>query len=140
MSVSKEEIRKNEDKLSKRTYKNDKAKERASRRSRTALFQNNLKENPTEAETIVLCWLTINNVYFKFQKAFVTPYCRIVDFYLPRPKKIILEIDGGYHKETVEKDFYKDLVWGKKGFKTIRITNEEVFNDSFKDKLKFLIP
>jgi hypothetical protein len=33
--------------------------------------------------------------------------------------------------------FIKDTLWGKKGYKTIRITNNEVFDGSFVDRFNW---
>lgn len=58
-----------------------------------------------------------------FQKGFLKPFHRIVDFYLPK-KKTIVEVDGGYHKHTRERDALKDKLWlEQRGMKTIRIPN-----------------
>lgn len=92
-----------------------------------------LKLNITLSEEIFKKFLEENKVRFIFQKGFLNPYHRIVDFYIPK-KKIIIEIDGGYHTmtSTTKKDKYKDLIFFKdRGFTTIRITNEEVLDGSF---------
>lgn len=118
--------------------KNNKYKtESALRHAKNSLYSSELKERATLPELIVYNYLTSKGIYFMFQKGFLKPFHRIVDFYLPKPKNIIIEVDGGYHKDTVEKDFYKDLVWKQKGFKTIRITNEEVESGDF-SKLDFI--
>ena len=63
-----------------------------------------------------------------FQKGFLKPFHRIVDFYLPQ-YRLIIEIDGGYHNDTKDKDDIKGKVWGR--FKTLRILNEDVYNSNF---------
>lgn len=85
---------------------------------------------PTKSEVIFKKYLIENKVVFMFQKGFLNPFHRIVDFYIPNGQ-IIIEIDGGYHKETVEKDANKDKIWGKMGYTTIRITNDEVNSGVF---------
>jgi len=65
-------------------------------------------------------------VHFIPQKAFIAGdfYC-IVDFYLPKPHRICIEIDGGYH-DTVEQraaDARKDAYLKGRGFKVVRINN-----------------
>lgn len=87
-----------------------------------------LKSKPTEAEKSVMILLEQIGERYIFQKGFLKPFHRIVDFYIPK-KKIIIEVDGGYHKDTREKDFLKDKLWlEKRGMKTIRITNEQILN------------
>jgi very-short-patch-repair endonuclease len=89
---------------------------------------------PTHSEVIFKKFLIDNKITFIFQKGFLNPFHRIVDFYVPNGK-IIIEIDGGYHKETVKKDENKDKIWGNIGYKTIRITNEEINSGFFVNRL-----
>lgn len=55
----------------------------------------------------------------------------ISDFYIPRPHKICIEIDGGYHNNPAQiaRDFLKDNYLKKdRGFRgVIRFKNEQVF-------------
>lgn len=103
-------------------------------RDKNNLYKMQLKKNPTKAEIIVKEYLSKHKMGVQFQKGFFVPFHRIVDFYIPN-LKIIIEIDGGYHKETVDKDKKKDSLWSERGITTIRITNEEVFDGSFKSKI-----
>ena len=100
-------------------------------------YRKTLMSNPTREELIVKKWLDDVGIYYKFQKGFLKPFHRIVDFYIPK-KKIIIEIDGGYHNDIYFKDRRKDLTWKSLGFKTIRILNNEVVNGEYKEKLSFL--
>lgn len=72
--------------------------------------QNDLRSKPTESELIFKKRLEENNIKFIFQKCFIGQdyYC-IVDFYLPKPFKVCIEIDGGYHDEAKQKakDYYR---------------------------------
>lgn len=100
---------------------------------RNSKFIVELKNKATETELIVLNWLKENNKKFIFQKGFLLPFHRIVDFYIPG-KKIIIEVDGGYHfrKDTIVQDNHKDSSWLKfRRMKTIRITNEQVKSGEF---------
>lgn len=98
----------------------------------------NLRRKATKEEIIVGKWLLEQNIYFIFQKGFFKPFHRIVDFYLPR--RGILEIDGGYHNNIKEKDDRKDYLWNKNRYlQTIRITNEQVLDGSYKEILKSFI-
>lgn len=98
--------------------------------AKNSLYRMKLKNMPTKSEVIFKKYLIENKVVFMFQKGFLNPFHRIVDFYIPNGQ-IIIEIDGGYHKETVEKDANKDKIWGKMGYTTIRITNDEVNSGVF---------
>jgi len=97
----------------------------------SSIYRKELQTNATETELIVRDFLKENNVKHKFQKTFINPFHRIVDFYIPK-KKIIIEIDGGYHKQVADKDKQKDELWLKeRGCKTIRITNEQVYSGKY---------
>jgi len=88
-----------------------------------------LKQRATPSETIFRKRLDDAGIHYQFQKGFISGkfYC-FVDFYLPSPKKICIEIDGGYHNtpEQQKKDFAKDQYLKGRKFKVIRIKNEDV--------------
>jgi very-short-patch-repair endonuclease len=90
------------------------------------------KEQATLSELIIKEKLDKLNVKYIFQKSFIqgNNYC-IVDFYIPKPYKICLEIDGKYHEseEQKERDKHKDsYLTNYRGFKVIRIKNEDCVN------------
>lgn len=90
----------------------------------------NLKK-PTEYELIFKEILDKENIKYIFQKGFIKDnFSCIVDFYLPKPHKICIEIDGDYHNSDKQKkkDFAKDCYLKSRGFKIIRIKNENVKN------------
>lgn len=98
-------------------------------------YRSKLIIKATESELIFKKYLEENKIKFIFQKGFLLPFHRIVDFYIPG-KKIIIEIDGGYHKNPAErmKDRFKDKRFLEaRGMNTIRITNEQVFDNSFNE-------
>lgn len=105
------------------------------------VYRRNCLKNPTRAELMVKDWFEQNDIPFMFQKGFVTPFHRIADFYITKrtlksKRGLIIEIDGGYHKDVVEKDKIKDERWDKeRNMDTLRIKNEEVYNGSFKYKI-----
>ena len=101
----------------------------------SSIYRKELSKNATDAELIVRDFLIKNNIKHKFQKTFIKPFHRIVDFYIPK-KKIIIEIDGGYHNNVTEQDKKKDFLWLKaRNCKTIRITNEQVYSGEYKQML-----
>lgn len=101
------------------------------KQSNNSHYRKELKRNPTKAEVIVLEWLKYNNIRYIFQKGFLLPFHRIVDFYIPS-KKTIIEIDGSAHYTTKDKDQLKDsTAFMERKFKTIRLTNDQVFNREF---------
>jgi len=103
--------------------------------AKNTIYKFELRTRPTKAEVAFGDYLWNRGIYFIFQKGFFTPYHIIVDFFLPQ-QCLVFEIDGGYHKRIVNKDNYRDnTFFEKRGIKTIRIKNEEVFNGSFINKV-----
>lgn len=101
-------------------------------------YVSKLKKNVTIAESLFKDFLDKHNIYYKFQKGFLIPFHRIVDFYLPKNKTII-EIDGEIHENLKGDDLKKDYSFlNDRGFKTIRIKNSEVFDGSFKSRLEIV--
>lgn len=99
--------------------------------ARNSAYTYDLRRKPTPAEMIVGEWMWNNKIQFRFQKGFVAPFHRIVDFYLAT-RKLIIEVDGGYHQDTVAKDHLKDRLWlEKRSMRTIRVTNEQVYSGEF---------
>lgn len=105
-------------------------KEYSAKAARNSLYLQELRKKPTNSEIIFGDWMFSNKIPFRFQKGFLKPFHRIVDFYLAG-KKIIIEVDGEYHKNIVDKDIYKDLVWSNMGYKTIRLKNSEILDGTF---------
>lgn len=101
------------------------------RQRRNSKFRRQLKKKITKPELILKRWFEENNIRVIFQKGFLTPFHRIVDFYLPK-FGLIIEVDGGYHKNIQSKDKLKDDLWlRKRGLRTLRITNEQVYQNKF---------
>ena len=99
---------------------------------RNSFYARELRIKITNTEKIFAEYLLNENINFYFQKGFINPFHRIVDFYIPSIS-LIVEIDGGYHQDTVEKDKRKDYLWKtKRNLNTLRITNEQVLNGSYK--------
>ena len=97
-------------------------------------YRKKLFKRPTNAETEFRKLLRKHKIKFIFQKQFNTAkYKCIVDFYICN-KKIVCELDGGYHagREQVNKDNYRDYWLRKnKGIKVIRIANEAIYKFDF---------
>ncbi len=93
--------------------------------------KHSLVRRATDSELLFKKKLSILGIRFMFQKAFISGNgYYIVDFYLPKPYKICIEIDGGYHNspEQKRKDYYKDKYLKERGFSVVRIKNEDVEN------------
>lgn len=91
-------------------------------------FGRDNRKNPTPAEKIV--WLMVRKgqmgVQFRRQHA-IAEY--IADF-VCLEKKLVIEIDGDSHTDREEYDSYRTEVFEAMGFRVIRFTNEEVFQNS----------
>lgn len=56
----------------------------------------------------------------------------ITDFYLPRPYRTVIEIDGPWHENTRDYDASRDrYLQDVRGFKVLRFTNGEVLDPGF---------
>ena len=87
-----------------------------------------LRNRATQAEWNFKGKLEALKIPFKFQRAFIKKGgFVIVDFYIPR-KKLVIEIDGGYHNtpEQKGKDTWKErYLLDNYGIQTIRFSNEQ---------------
>jgi very-short-patch-repair endonuclease len=92
------------------------------------------RKNATKAEQFA--WLKLRNRKYrgyKFNRQFPLIYSwneHNIGFYIADfhcfELKLIIEIDGGYHKTQKELDGWRDEVVSELGYKTLRITNEDV--------------
>lgn len=94
-----------------------------------ATRRNRLLTRQTPAEMHVGALLTQLGIRHMPQKGFFTATAHfIVDFYLPKPMRICLEIDGGYHldAEQVAYDARRTAyLENERGFLVLRLTNEQ---------------
>lgn len=104
-------------------------------RNTAKLYAKELKQRATKAERIVLSIVKRLNKKMVFQHPiFIYVNGNIKTFYIADfcdiRKKIILEVDGGYHKteEQTIKDKLRTIDLKRLGYKVYRITNEDVFN------------
>lgn len=95
------------------------------------------KQHPTDAERTMWRLLQSNGMNVRFRRQYVIGDF-IVDF-VALKKKLIIEVDGGYHLEETqkEKDAEREAKLRTLGFRIIRFSNEEVFKDM--DKIKEVI-
>jgi very-short-patch-repair endonuclease len=84
-----------------------------------------LRKNMTPAEVFLWEKIRSKRIGFAFRRqAPMGGY--IADFYCPSCK-LVVEVDGGYHQKAT--DDIRDFNLSKFGFRTIRFSNEEVFDD-----------
>ena len=88
-----------------------------------------LLKNPTPSELLFKKRLEDAGINFIFQKGFIagSNFC-IADFYLPKPYKIVIEVDGEYHNTAKQqiRDKNKDYYYKQRGFRVIHIDNSDV--------------
>jgi cyclase len=93
-------------------------------------FAKRMRNNQTEAESVLWLYLSNNQQNgFRFKRQHPIKYF-IADFYC-HSKKIIIEIDGGYHQipEQYEYDRNRDYELEGLGLKILHFTNEQVLFD-----------
>ncbi len=83
-----------------------------------------MRQNPTEAESIMWTQLRRKNLGFNFRRQH--PIDQFIADFVCLEKKLIVEIDGGIHQETKEYDEQRTLELNKLGYTVIRFTNEQV--------------
>jgi very-short-patch-repair endonuclease len=87
-----------------------------------------LRRNMTPAEKILWYQLRTDKLkgfHFRRQQA-IDGY--IVDFYC-HAVALIIEVDGGIHKQQIEYDAERDAHLISRGFSILRFTNDEVMNN-----------
>lgn len=85
-------------------------------------YANKMRKNPTASEKIARLALKKARILFKEQVPFKY---YILDFLIYN-RMLVLEIDGGYHKERNKKDEKRDEFCKALGLKVLRIKNENV--------------
>lgn len=87
-----------------------------------------LLENPTFAERILWEYLKCRNIGYKIRRQHVIDKY-IVDF-VCLSHRLVIEIDGSIHLQQKEQDTLRTISLNEKGFKLIRFTNEEVYENA----------
>lgn len=106
------------------------------KRSLCHKYRNNLLNNMTYSELIFKQLLDELGIRYLSQKGFIKGNgFYIVDFYIPKPYKLCIEIDGGYHSlpKQIIKDKNKDRYLISRGFRVLRISNNQVKDLSSSD-------
>ena len=87
------------------------------------------RANPTEAESLMWRYLNREDTGLKWRRQHIIGDY-IADF-VCLSERLIIEIDGGYHfeREQEKEDAVRSHTLEAMGFKVIRFSNEEVFED-----------
>ena len=85
-----------------------------------------MRKNPTEAEDLM--WKMLRDKFSGFSFRRQHPISIYIADFVCITKKLIIEVDGGYHstEQQMEEDKQRTEVLKAKGFTVIRFTNEEV--------------
>ena len=110
---------------------------------RNSKYVKTLRGNATLAEKRMQGILDELDLRYMFQKGFFASgfHC-IVDFYIPKPYKLCIEINGSAHDDSSAR--YRDAakeryLVNKRGFNFLSVTNEEVFSGEAEHKLKYVL-
>ena len=105
-------------------------------------YAKQMRVNPTEAEDFL--WKQLSGPdfkYWRFRRQHPVSYF-IADFYCHKAK-LIIEVDGGYHKIPIQYkyDSSRDHELEEFGLKVIRFTNEQVLFDieNTMEKIEFIV-
>jgi len=112
-------------------YSNKREKQSVGSRRRNILL-----EKRTAAELIFEEKLKLLHIKYIPQKLFISGKNMVItDFYIPKPHKLCIEIDGEYHllPEQIKRDKNRTDYLNKRNFKVARITNDKAFSMSVDD-------
>jgi 3'-phosphoadenosine 5'-phosphosulfate (PAPS) 3'-phosphatase len=93
-------------------------------------FARDMRKEPTAAEAAMWRMLRHDNLEVRFRRQHILDEF-IVDFVCLK-KRLVVEIDGDVHKETVEADALRTERLETLGFRVMRFTNHEVLADEAK--------
>src|SRR5690349_21613449 len=106
-----------------------------------SLRQRGNRANPTKAEKRIMLLLDVLGERYIFEKGFFTEdRFFLVDFYLPAPRRICLEVDGPYHDGRLSYDFQRDcyIMRTRKINKILRISNDDAMKITAADLLQLI--
>lgn len=111
-------------------------KEKLAQRQRAASkCKKQLRKKATKWEKRVFAKLKLDFPKTIFQKSFLSENSFfIVDFYIPFPYGVVLEVDGNHHYkgDQLIKDNLRDKYFRDRGFIVLRVRNSEVDHVCFK--------
>ena len=92
-------------------------------------FAKKNKQFQTDAESLIWRYIRNNQLGVKFNRQYIIG--DYIVYFVCLERKLIIEIDGGYHSEyeQIQKDEYRTERLKSMGFHVIRFTNEQLFTD-----------
>ena len=97
--------------------------------NRLTKFAKALRNHSTDAESILWRKLRarqLEGIKFRRQQPIGNFIVDFVNF----EKRIIIELDGGQHADTIQKDTKRDTVFKKNGYRVLRFWNNEVLGNT----------
>ena len=90
------------------------------------------RSHPTEAESMLWYYLRNGQLGCKFRRQH--PVYDFIPDFVCIPRKLIIEVDGGYHNDDRQKidDEERTSYLESEGYQVIRFSNEEVLYDMVK--------
>ena len=91
-------------------------------------FKKSLRKSQTDAESML--WYYLRNRNFqndKFRRQHVL--CGYIVDFVCLEKRLVIELDGGQHAESIEYDSTRTLTLEADGFQILRFWNDEIFNN-----------
>jgi ATP-dependent Lhr-like helicase len=87
------------------------------------------RHQPTEAENVLWQFLRGKKIGYKFRRQH--PVLGYIPDFICIEKKLIIEVDGGYHNDTAQQelDKYREGELIAQGYTIVRFTNNEVLSD-----------
>ena len=97
--------------------------------SRLTKHAKRLRKHSTDAESILWRKLRARQLEgIKFSRQ--QPIGNFIVDFVSFEKRIIIELDGGQHAETIEKDMKRDTFFKKNGYKVLRFWNNYVIKNT----------
>jgi len=97
-----------------------------------------LREHATEHELFFEYNLKRLKIKHQFQKGVIDKdHFMIPDFFI-QSLNMVVELDGGYHYSSKQqyRDYYKDKHYEERGFRILRMKNEDVYSFDFEELKK----
>ena len=86
-----------------------------------------MKQAPTPSELRLKARLDAEGIKYQFQSIkFSGGTYRIFDFYLPKPYRLAVEVDGPYHDRKYDAERDNAVRANHRRLRVLRVTNDEV--------------
>jgi very-short-patch-repair endonuclease len=117
------------------SHRGSTSKEELKKRGLTGLLKQQSMKRPTSIEKTVYDFLLLKGIIFERQKLINNKF--LVDVYIPS-SNLVIEVDGNYWHSldrVMKKDKAENAYLGKCGFNLLRLSEEEINNGKFVERL-----